>query len=150
MSLSAVSTAQVTEIAAEVFESMVDGQPGLLTAWPGGPASVVSPLHAWVDLDTEPAGRVHLTIEAAVADDLARALLELEATEPVAEADVVDAFGEIANICSGNIKGLLPEHVELRLPEVSPQSPSGVGAVRLLEVMLAWRGHPLVITVWTV
>jgi chemotaxis protein CheX len=148
--LAAVETGQVVTIATEVFAAMVDGRRGLLTSWPGGPVRVSDPLHAWVDLGTEPASRVQLTADAGTADDLTRAFLRMDAAEPVAEADVVDAFGEIVNVFGGNIKALPPEHVGLTLPEVSRLSPSGAGAARLNEVRLAWRGHPLVVSLWTI
>lgn len=145
-----VDEAQVAAIATEVFAAMVDRQDGLLMPWPGGPVTMADPLHAWVDLRTEPASRLQATTDAATVDDLTRAFLRMDTAESVAEADAVDAFGEIVNVFGGNIKALLPEHVELTLPTVSRQSPSGPGALRLFEVALAWRGHPLVISVWTI
>ena len=148
--LAAVEADQVTAIASEVFAAMVDGRSGLLTSWPGGPVTVSDPLHAWVDLSTEPASRVQLTADISTADDLTRAFLRMDAAEPVTEADVVDVFGEIVNVFGGNIKALLPEHVGLTLPEASRLSPSGAGAARLNEVRLAWRGHPLVVSLWTI
>jgi chemotaxis protein CheX len=108
------------------------------------------PVARVVDLSTEPASRVQLTADAGTAGDLTRAILRMDAAEPVAAADVGDAFGEIANVFGGNIKALLPEHVGLTLPEVSRQSPSTAGAVRLHEVLLAWRGRPFVISLWTI
>ena len=63
---------------------------------------------------------------------------------------MVDAFGEIANVLGGNVKALLPEYVALTLPEVSRQSPSGAGAVRLIEARLTWRGRQLIISLWTI
>jgi len=100
-----------------------------------------------VDLSTEPLSRVQLTTDVGTAADLTRALLRMEAAAPVADGHVMDAFGEIANVFGGNIKALLTEHVELSLPEVTREPPpSGAGAVRLIEVALAWRGRPLVIT----
>jgi len=157
MSLQRVDAAQVTAIATEVFAAMVDRQDGLLTPWPGGPATarnqrdMADPMHAWVDLSTEPAGRVHLTTDAGTAGDLTRAMLRMEASAPVADSDVTDALGEIANVFGGNIKALLSEHVEVSLPEVTRQPPaSSAGAVPLIQVSLAWRGRPLVITVSTI
>jgi len=145
----ALGAAQVTTVATEVFAAMVDGQTGFLVPSPGSSVSLADPLHAWVDLDTEPPGRVQVTAEASTADDLTRAFLHMDAAENVAAADVVDAFGEIVNIMGGNMKALLPRHVRLTMPEVSRQSPSGAGAQQVLEVVLAWRGRPFVITVWT-
>lgn len=148
--LAAVGAVQVTTVAKEVFAAMVDGQAGFLVPSPGSSVALADPLHAWVDMDTEPPGRVQVTTEANTADDLTRAFLRKDAAADVAEADVADAFGEIVNIMGGNMKALLPQHVQLTLPEVSRQSPSGADALRLLEVPLEWRGRPFVITVWTI
>jgi hypothetical protein len=146
----AVDVRHITAIATEVFAAMVDRETGLLTPWSGGPMTVADPLHAWVDLCTVPVSRLQVTTDAATAADLTRSFLTRGEAEPVAEADVVDAFGEIANVLGGNIKALLPEHVALTLPEVSRQSPSEAGAVRLSEARLAWRGRPLAISLWTI
>lgn len=149
-SLAAVDAAEVMAIAAEVFAALVDGQTGSLTPWPGDPPTLVDPLHAWVDLSTEPVSRVLVSTDTSTAGDLARALLRMDASAPVAEADVADAFGEIANVLGGNIKALLPEHVGVRLPEVSRRSPTPPAAVRLQEVRLAWGVRALVISLWTI
>jgi len=146
----AVDARHITAIATEVFAAMIDRETGLLTSWSGGPMTVADPLHAWVDLCTVPVSRLQVTTDAATAADLTRSFLTLGEAEPVVEADVVDAFGEIANVLGGNIKALLPEHVALTLPEVSRQSPSDAGALRLSEARLAWRGRPLAISLWTI
>ena len=148
--LAIVDVWQVTAIASEVFAAMIDRQSGLLTSWSRGPMTVTDPLHAWVDLGTVPASRLQVTTDAGTAGEMTRAFLKTGETEPVAAADVVDAFGEIANVLGGNVKALLPEHVGLTLPEVSRQSPSGERAVLLNEALLAWRGRPLVISLYTI
>jgi len=145
-----VDESQVAAIATEVFAAMVDRQAGFVTSWPGTSVSLADPLHAWVDMDTEPASRVQVTIDAGTADDLTRAFLHMDPAAKVAEADVADAFGEIVNIMGGNMKALLPQHVRLTMPTASRQSPSGSDAQQLYEVVLAWRGRPLVISVWTI
>jgi len=155
--LPGVGVDEVTMIASEIFTALVDHRTALLTPWPDGPVAVTDPVHAWVDLSTEPSSRVQLMTGAETAADLTRAFLRMDATEPVQEADLVDAFGEMANVFGGNIKALLARHVEITLPQVSRQPPSDAGAVQLLEVPLAWRGHqpglphrPLVISLWRI
>lgn len=148
--LAAVGRAEVAQIAQEIFAAMIDRQPGLLTSWPAGPATVADPLYAWVDLGTVPASRVQLATAGATADALARAFLTMGQAEPVSADDVVDAFGEIANVLGGNIKALLPEHVGLTLPEVSRADPSGQRGVEGAEALFAWRGAPLVISLYTI
>jgi chemotaxis protein CheX len=148
--LAAVDTVAVTAIAAEVFDAMIDREGGLLTPATDTSMGVSDPLHAWVDLGTVPASRLQLTTDVGTAASLTRAFLSMGEAEPVTQADVADAFAEIANVFGGNIKALLPEHVDLTLPEVSRQSPSGDRAVLLSETRLAWRGCPLVISLYTI
>ena len=148
--LAVVDACQVTAIATEVFAAMIDRRGGLLTSWSRGPMTVTDPLHAWVDLGTVPAGRLQVTTDAGTAGEVTRAFLMKGEAGPIADADVVDAFGEIANVLGGNVKALLPEHVGLTLPEVSRQSPSGERAVLLNEALFAWRGRPLVISLYTI
>lgn len=145
----AIDAGQVTTIATEVFEAMIDREAGLLTTWSGGPLTVATLLYAWVDLSTLPASRLQLSTEAGTADDVARAFLTMGRVEPVAEAEVADALAEIANILAGNVKALLPQHVEMTLPEVSRQSPSRGGAP-LHEVVLEWRGRPIIVSLGTI
>jgi len=148
--LAAVGRPEVAEIAQEIFAAMIDRKPGLLTSWPAGPSRVADPLYAWVDLGTAPASRVALTTDVATAQALARAFLTVGEAEPVSADDVVDAFGEIANVLGGNIKALLPEHVGLTLPEVSRALPPGRRGVGCSEAVFAWRGRPLVISLYTI
>jgi len=58
-----LGAAQVTTVAKEVFAAMVDGQAGFLTSSPAGSVSPADPLHAWVDMDTEPPSRVQVTTD---------------------------------------------------------------------------------------
>ena len=139
---------QVFEIAQEVFAAMVDGDVGLLQPWQGAPPVIEHPLVAWVDVFGEWGGRAALTTATATAHDLARILLELGDDEEVTEADLVDAFGEVANVVGGNVKSLLPTHSTLGLPHVAQAAPHVPGSVVVQELPLAWRGRPLVVTVW--
>ena len=95
-------------------------------------------------------GRTLLTTDVATAHRLARALLAMEPDEPVGEEDLVDAFGEVANVVGGNLKALLPVQGTLTLPQVSRVAPEHAGAVLVDSVALTWRGEPLDITVWQI
>jgi len=148
--LGAIGAQQVAQIAQEFFAAMVDREPGLLRPWSQGPIEVADPLYAWVGLGTVPASRLQLTTSADTAGALTRALLSMGEAEPVADDDVVDAFGEIANVLGGNVKALLAEHAGITLPEVSRQAPPGNGGVGAGEALFAWRGRPLVISLYTI
>ncbi|WP_034610835.1 chemotaxis protein CheX [Cellulomonas sp. URHD0024] len=138
---------QVFLIAQEVFASMIDGDPGLLQPWTGDLPEFEEPIVAWVDLSGDWAGRAELLTATATGHDLARALLAMEPDEVVTALDLVDAFGEVANVVGGNVKSLLPTQGKLGLPQVAPVAPVVPGAVVVQELRLAWRGMPLVVTV---
>lgn len=141
---------QVYAIAADVFAAMIDGDEGLLMPWDGELPPFAQPLVAWVDLHGEWVGRAELTTETGTAHDLARALLGMGSDEPVEAADLVDAFGEIANVVGGNVKSLLPTQGVLGLPQVAPSAPSLPGALLATDLRLAWRGVPISVAVWLV
>jgi hypothetical protein len=145
-----VEHAQIFMIAQEVFAAMVDGDAGLLQPWHGDLPELDQPVSAWVDLHGEWLGRAVLTTDRSTADDLARALLDLGADEEVTEPDLVDAFGEVANVIGGNVKSLLPTQGTLGLPTVASVAPLLGGAVVIQELRLAWRGRPLIAAVWEI
>jgi chemotaxis protein CheX len=70
--------------------------------------------------------------------------------ESVSDDDLADAFGEIANILGGNVKGLLPEPSVLSLPQIvldtrQVRMPSTVLRSR---ADLFWDGEPVNVSVW--
>lgn len=136
-------------IAEDVFAAMIDGEPGRLGIWPGVAPELVDPVHAWVDVDGATSGRVLLSTEHPVAEALTRALLSMDAEEPVEHADMVDAFGEVANVVGGNVKALVPDAGALSLPQVGAERPSTGSGALLHELSLEWRGRPLVISLWS-
>ncbi|MBO9570350.1 MULTISPECIES: chemotaxis protein CheX [Cellulomonas] len=137
----------VYAIAEELFTAMVDGESGTVSQWFGDVPAWQVPVVAWVDLHGGWAGRASVTTERATADDLARALLQMGADEPVLEEDLHDAFGEVANVVGGNVKALLPTQGTLGLPQVADHDPGLPGSVLVTEVVLDWRGRPLVLRV---
>jgi chemotaxis protein CheX len=149
--LTAFDAAQISAIAEDVFAALIDGEPGHL--YPSEPASaddLADPMYAWVDMHADVSGRVLLTVDLATAHDLARALLRMDAGEPVEDEDLVDAFGEVANVVGGNLKALLPVQGTLTLPRVARTAPSHPDATVVDRVPLAWRGQPFDISVWRI
>ncbi len=152
--MSAITADDVAAIAGDVFAAMVDGKRGTLHPWPDhvrmdGPDWV-----AWVDVHGPWTGRAALETSSATASRLTRALLRLPAAAPVADDDVVDALGELANVVGGNVKALLPEQGTLGLPRVvrAPSdgiaAPDGPALRPVQRLPLGWRGWSLVLTVW--
>lgn len=144
----AVEHDQVYAIAEEVFAAMIDGEPGYLRPWEGDVPVPAEPLVAWVDVQGELAGRAAVTTDVPTAHELTRALLGMEADEPVGPEDLVDAFGEVANVVGGNVKALLPSQGTLTLPQVAAELPVVPGTSLTHELRLDWRGRPVVVVVW--
>lgn len=137
----------VYDIATEVFAAMIDGEPGFVQRWEGPEPSPADALFAWVDVRGPLNGRVLLATEHSTAVEVTRALLGLAEEDEVGTADIVDAFGEVANVVGGNVKSLAPDHSVLTLPEVTSERPATVGGL-MHSVALDWRGRPLVISLW--
>ena len=138
---------QLVAVAEEVFAAMVDDGPGQLVPL-DGPADLVEPVYAWVDVRADAPRRVVLATGVATAADLTRALLGLEPGEPVTEDDLRDAFGEIANVVGGSLASRTAAGGVLTLPLVRRQAPTAGETPPVDEVAVAWRGQPLGITVW--
>ena len=146
MTTAIVDSASVYEIAQAVFAAMIDGDQGLLVPRDEAAADgdIVDPVVAWVDVHGPYPGRTAVTTSSDTAHALVRALL---GDAPVTDADLVDAFGEIANVVGGNVKALLPDQGTLGLPRVATSLPPTVDPL-VLTLRLAWRGEPLDIAVW--
>ena len=145
--IAVVERDQVLAIAQDVFAAMVDGDAGRLQPWSGTLPSLEDPVVAWVDLHGPWTGRAELTTERATAQALARALLGMGHDEAVSQLDLVDAFGEVANVVGGNVKSLLPRQGTLGLPQVAAAAPVVTGALLVQHLPLSWRGRPLVVAV---
>ena len=145
--MTATLTDLVYEVAEEVFSAMVDGEEGKLCRWVGDPIPFADPLAAWVDVSDEWTGRALLLAEHSTADDLARALLRMEPSEELDHEDLVDAFGEVANVVVGNIKSIVSTHGVLGLPQVGVAPPEPEDATLIDELMLSWRGRLIIIRI---
>lgn len=141
-------TNPVYVIAEEVFAAMIDGEAGHLRTWIGPEPELVDEVHAWVDVRGPMHGRVLLSTEEPTAQRITRALLAMGADEPVGDADLADALGEVANVVGGNLKALLADPGALTLPVVSHDRPATSPEDLIYALSLEWRGRPLVITLW--
>jgi chemotaxis protein CheX len=99
----------IHEITCAVFESVLG-----LSVHPGDGTVDDSPRLVFsVDVHGAWSGSVHLDIGTTFAHSLAHRMF---GDEPISEADVVDAMGELANVIGGNMKGLLPGPSSLSVP----------------------------------
>ena len=138
-----IDDATVRSIAEEAWFALV-GPDELLVPLPGElPADVVS---AWVYVVGPWTGSVVLTTGRQTAADLTRALLGPAGPEILDHEDVVDAFGEIANVVGGNVKAALPGPSALGLPEVG-EAPAVRNAEDVVRIDVLWRGEPVSVSV---
>jgi chemotaxis protein CheX len=138
-----IDEATVETIAQDAWIALV-GEEEVLVPLPGEP--VTDPVSSWVDVVGPWTGSVVLTTGRRTAEELTRALLAEHSPEVLEHEDVVDAFGEIANVVGGNVKAALPGSSGLSLPDVgdapAPRNPGDVCRVDLL-----WRGETVSISV---
>lgn len=134
-------------IADEVFTAMIDYEPGHLTMWHEDRPTLPEAMYAWVDVGAPTPGRVMVEINRDTATQISRALLMLEDSETISDADFIDALGEIANVVGGNVKALVPEPGALTLPTVDRERPETTGTP-LYDLPLRWRDQYLAITLW--
>jgi chemotaxis protein CheX len=72
--------------------------------------------------------------------------------DELADSDIADAVGELANIVGGNVKSLLPPPTTLSLPVVAWGGAALLvwpDVERSIRAELSWCGEPLTVTVWT-
>ena len=138
-----IDEATVEAIAGDAWIALV-GEDEVLVPVPGDlPEDTLS---AWVDVVGPWTGSVVLTTGRQTAADLTRALLGDAAPELLEHEDVVDAFGEIANVVGGNVKAALPGPSGLSLPEVG-SAPAVRNPADLCRVDVLWRGQAISISV---
>ena len=147
--LSTVTQEAVETIASDVFEAMIDGEPGHLMPWLGPAPEFDEPRYTWVDVRGETVTRVLLTTGRETGERITRALLALPADAAVDDADLVDAAGELANVVGGNVKSLVVDGGALTLPIVAHQEPTVTGATVILDATVSWRNTPVRVSLWT-
>jgi chemotaxis protein CheX len=138
-----IDGATVQSIAEDTWTALV-GEDEILLPIPGElPADVLS---SWVDVVGPWTGTVVLTTGRETAAGLTRALLGDHAPDELEHEDIVDAFGEIANVVGGNVKAALPGSSALSLPEVG-DAPAVRNPADVCRIDVLWRGDPLPISV---
>ena len=133
----------VQSIAEDAWISLV-GEDEFLVPVPGEFSDDV--LSSWVDVVGPWTGSVVLTTDRHTAAELTRALLGEHAPGQLEHEDVVDAFGEIANVVGGNVKAALPGPSALSLPQVGT-APAVRNPEDVCRIDVLWRGEPLTISV---
>ncbi|WP_432830454.1 chemotaxis protein CheX [Dactylosporangium sp. CA-092794] len=93
-------------------------------------------------------GHVLVSCSDQAAKNVAAALLGIE-FEEVAEEDIADALGELANIIGGNVKSLLPEPCALSLPHVHVDGANGryPSVTEVCHLDGTWMAESVTVTV---
>lgn len=148
MSLDVGVVDSIVTIADDFFTAMITGEPGSVFPVEPGTHTLPEVVHAWVDVNGSYSARALLSTDPRTADEIARALLGMSEGEAVTEEDLVDAFGEMANVIGGNIKSMLPEQGKMTLPQVAREAPPAAEVEPVSTVELDWAGRGLVVTIW--
>ncbi|MGI5236626.1 chemotaxis protein CheX [Dactylosporangium sp. CA-139066] len=134
-------------IAEQVWSSYLDldGASPLVPLPPEKPATDVT---ASVSVTGAWRGHVLVSCSELAAKNVAAALLGLE-VDDVAEEDVADALGELANIIGGNVKSLLPEPCALSLPHVHVDGNNGryPSVTEVCHLQGSWLAESVIVTV---
>ncbi|GAA2356161.1 chemotaxis protein CheX [Dactylosporangium salmoneum] len=93
-------------------------------------------------------GHVLVSCSEPAAKNVAAALLGID-FDDVAEEDVADALGELANIIGGNVKSLLPEPCALSLPHVHVDGSNGryPSVTEVCHLEGSWMAESVTVTV---
>lgn len=148
-----VDRVQILSITQDVFAAMLDAGEELAFERFEPVPVFDEPLAAWVDMHAvtdfgEISVRAVVNTSMAAGRDITTGLLMLPAGEEVTREDLVDAFGEIANVVGGNVKSLLDATAKLSLPQVADNAPELADAQFLQDLAIDWREHVLVVTLW--
>jgi chemotaxis protein CheX len=141
------SPAELAELVEEVWGSFLDG--GIVVE-PAPPATAADRrLVAWVSITGDWTGHVQVLTTPAGAQNIAASMFQTPAAE-LSDAEVADAFGEIANMVGGGVKGMVGAQTALSLPQVVLDAAALVSpdAEPYTTVYASWQGEALEISLW--
>ena len=137
----------LTELVAEVWSSYLDGE---IVA---GLESPVSPeadrMVSWVSITGEWTGHLQVTTTPSAASDIAACMFQMESAD-ISTDEIADAFGEIANMVGGGVKGMVGVQTALSLPQVVLDAKALVSpeAHQRTVVNAVWKGEPIEFSLW--
>ena len=144
-----VTASDLTEMVDQVWMSYLDPE-GIDPLVPTGDEKQPTEVHALVSITGSWHGHLVYASSTAAARKAAAAFLAMEVDE-VAEEDVADVLGELANIVGGNVKAMLPNGCFLSLPTVIMASDTAShhpSAHRISGLYGQWDGEPISISIW--
>ncbi|MGJ7439651.1 chemotaxis protein CheX [Aquipuribacter sp. MA13-6] len=134
----------LAELTQAVWESFVDAELPLVDLY-GAPLQTGAEgvVVGTIAIHGPQAGRVNVALPAPAASAAAARMFDIDPSA-VAEADVHDATGEIANMIGGNVKAMLAGEHHLGLPSVTVAPTDPYDAVA--SATLLWGEHTLLVT----
>jgi chemotaxis protein CheX len=141
------SQEELAELAAEVWGSFLDDE--IVVGLDAPDDSDQTMMVAWVSITGEWTGHLQVLTTPAGAQCIASAMFQMDAAE-ISPEEVADAFGEIANMVGGGVKGMVGVHTALSLPQVVLDSRALISpeAHQHSTVHAVWRGEPLQFALW--
>jgi len=149
MSEPVVTEGDLAEMAEQVWVSYLDPE-GISPLVPHGDGKQVSEVHSTVSITGSWHGHLVYASSQNAARKAAAAFLAMEPDE-VAQEDISDVLGELANIVGGNVKAMLPAGCFLSLPTVvlAPDTASYYPAAERISGLYGiWDGEPVSISMW--
>ena len=149
MSEPVVTEGDLAEMAEQVWVSYLDPE-GVNPLVAHGDMKQVSEVHSTVSITGSWHGHLVYASSRNAARKAAAAFLAMEPDE-VAQEDISDVLGELANIVGGNVKAMLPAGCFLSLPTVvlAPDTASYYPAAeRISGLYGVWDGEPVSISMW--
>jgi len=145
--------ADVQAITEQVWSSFLGDEEPLLQRFtePSESGSVAFPAEqvwsAAVSVHGDWTGSITVELSGAVAQSLTRLMLAL-ADEPLEDADIADAVGELVNMIGGNVKSLMPGPSALTLPVVAAgRAAHATDLAEVARLDAVWNGEPVRVSV---
>jgi chemotaxis protein CheX len=140
--------ADLREIADQVWASYLDPE-GVNPLLPADPDKARIDIMAAVSITGSWHGHVVFACTQKAARQAAAGFLAMDTSE-VADEDVTDVLGELANIVGGNVKSMLPAGCFVSLPHVvsDPTASHWPGVVQIANLTGEWGGESVTISMW--
>lgn len=138
---------ELAELVEEIWTSYLEDE--IVVGLDGAADADADRMVAWVSITGEWTGHLQVRTTPTGARGIASSMFQMEPAE-VSPAEIADAFGEIANMVGGGVKGMVGVHTALSLPQVVLDARALISpdAVQHSTVFAVWRGEPLEISLW--
>jgi len=139
----------VHAIVEQVWTSFLgDEEPLLPTYDANGPFPADDAWSSAVSIHGGWTGTVTIELSKALAFSLTRLMMAMDESEPLDDAEVADAVGELVNMVGGNIKSLMPGPSALTLPVVAAGRAAHASDLREVSRFDArWSGESVRVSV---